>query len=58
LTIGQQAHLDVTSTKVNQPNKLKACMPYLYINYRIYNVLAFELKQTLFLYITLTTIPD
>jgi len=27
LTIEQQAHLDVTSSKVNQPNKLKACMP-------------------------------
>jgi len=27
LTIGQQAHRDVTSTKVNQPNKLKAYMP-------------------------------
>jgi len=27
LTIGQQAHLDVTSTKVNQPNKREACMP-------------------------------
>jgi len=28
LTIGQEAHLDVTSTKVNEPNKLKARMPY------------------------------
>jgi len=27
LTIGQQAHLDVTSTKVNQPTKPTACMP-------------------------------
>ena len=29
LTIGQQAYLAVTSTNVNQPNKLKACMHYL-----------------------------
>jgi len=27
LAIEQQAHLDVTSTKVNQPNTLKSCMP-------------------------------
>jgi len=27
LTIGQQAHLDVNLTKVNQSNKFKACMP-------------------------------
>jgi len=26
LTIEQQAHLDVTSTKVTQPNTLKSCM--------------------------------
>jgi len=26
LTIGQQAHIDVTSTKANQPYKLKAGM--------------------------------
>jgi len=38
MTIGKQAHLGVTSTQVNQPNKHKACMPLLYINYRIYNV--------------------
>jgi len=31
LTIGQLAYLDITSTKVNQPNKLKACMPLFYM---------------------------
>ena len=36
LTIWKHAHLCVTSTKVNQPNKLKACMHILYIHYYIY----------------------
>jgi len=27
LTIEQQAHLNVTSTKATQPNTLKSCMP-------------------------------
>ena len=27
LTIGQQAHLDVTSTNVYESNTLKSCMP-------------------------------
>ena len=27
LTIGQQAHLDVNSTKVNQPDNFEVCMP-------------------------------
>ena len=36
LTIWKHAHLCVTSTKVNQPNKLKACMYILYIHYYIY----------------------
>jgi len=31
LTIEQQAHLDVTSTKVTQQNTLKSCIPYLYL---------------------------
>ena len=38
LTIGQQAHLDVTSTKVNQPNTLKSlCLNITLINV-FYNV--------------------
>jgi len=32
LTIVQQTHLDIISTKVNQTNKLKAYMPYIYFS--------------------------
>jgi len=32
LTIEQHAHLDVTSTKVTQPNTLKSCITYLYLD--------------------------
>jgi len=32
LTIGQHAHLDVTSTKVNQPNLKHVCLNFTLIN--------------------------
>ena len=31
IMLEQQAHLDVTSTKVTQPTTLKSCIPYLYL---------------------------
>ena len=48
VTIGQQAHLDVNSTKVNQANKLKACLNFTLINaFTMYVLLSSNLSSFL-----------